>query len=97
MDEATGQLMAVKMMAIPTSSAPLGAARTGKAGPESELRALCSEIELMRSFEHPNIVRYLGAAVDEAQLQLSGRRADITDARRGVTRSSARAEAWPSR
>lgn len=37
---------------------------------QSELRALCSEIELMRSFEHPNIVRYLGATVDEPNLQL---------------------------
>lgn len=76
MDEATGVLMAVKMMAIPTSSAPGGAGappqpRDGRPSkPESELRALCSEIEIMRSFEHPNIVRYLGAAVDEPNLQL---------------------------
>jgi serine/threonine protein kinase len=76
MDEATGVLMAVKMMAIPTSSAPGGASappqpRDGRPNkPESELRALCSEIEIMRSFEHPNIVRYLGAAVDEPNLQL---------------------------
>ena len=61
MDEATGQLMAVKLMAIPTSE---------QQQPQSEMRSLCSEIELMRSFSHPNIVRYLGAAVDEAHLQL---------------------------
>ncbi|KAJ1454109.1 kinase-like domain-containing protein [Pelagophyceae sp. CCMP2097] len=83
MDEATGQLMAVKCMAIPTciSRAILDddaeaeaaeAKKGGKAAPssQSELRALCTEIELMRSFEHPNIVRYLGAAVDEPNLQL---------------------------
>lgn len=77
LDEATGQLMAVKMMAIPTSELAATVDGTNfhvkdrrSHSAQSELRALCSEIELMRSFEHPNIVRYLGATVDEPNLQL---------------------------
>mmetsp|Transcript_14729 Transcript_14729/g.22197 ORF Transcript_14729/g.22197 Transcript_14729/m.22197 type:complete len:924 (-) Transcript_14729:238-3009(-) len=65
MDEATGQLMAVKALAIPTSCQV-----TGLDSDQSELAKLCKEIEYMRSFNHPNIVRYLGATVDEASLQL---------------------------
>eukprot|EP00635_Sarcinochrysidales_sp_CCMP3193_P014262 CAMPEP_0118896722 /NCGR_PEP_ID=MMETSP1166-20130328/4449_1 /TAXON_ID=1104430 /ORGANISM="Chrysoreinhardia sp, Strain CCMP3193" /LENGTH=593 /DNA_ID=CAMNT_0006835781 /DNA_START=39 /DNA_END=1820 /DNA_ORIENTATION=- len=63
MDEATGQLMAVKIMAIPTSSKAKGAVPT-------ELKNLCNEIELMQSFKHENIVRYLGATFDTQSLQL---------------------------
>ena len=71
LDSVTGKHIACKMMAIPTASvAPEGAPSRGPTKAESELRALCSEIELMRSLEHPNIVRYLGTHVDDQQLQL---------------------------
>ncbi|KAJ8607472.1 hypothetical protein CTAYLR_009428 [Chrysophaeum taylorii] len=66
MDEATGHLMAVKIVAIPTSEICFAEPRP----PQSELRALCSEIEVMRSLQHANIVRYFGAHVDEPNLQL---------------------------
>ena len=111
MDDATGQLMAVKVMPIPASaivahsvainkpnfglkkvedpSQGNGFFRTAnlqsqqqpgylnlKRGPDGdgccsdEIKALCTEIELMRSLEHPNIVRYMGAAVDDTTMQL---------------------------
>ena len=52
LDSVTGKHIACKMMAIPTASvAPEGAPSRGPTKAESELRALCSEIELMRSLE----------------------------------------------
>jgi serine/threonine protein kinase len=70
LDSVTGKHIACKMMAIPTASVPPDGISRGPTKAEAELRALCSEIELMRSLEHPNIVRYLGTHVDDAQLQL---------------------------
>ncbi len=53
MNNLTGKLMAVKIMKIPSKSS------------HETLEGLRREINLMKSFEHPNIVRYIGCEIDK--------------------------------
>ena len=53
----TGELMAVKQMAIEELS-------------KKDLSALENEINLLRSFRHPNIVRYIGTEANQAHLSI---------------------------
>jgi Serine/threonine protein kinase len=60
MNTITGNLIAVKSMNIPTSS-------SDDRSCNALLEDLRREIDLMKSFNHPNIVRYLGCEFDEAK------------------------------
>ena len=56
MNNLTGKLMAVKSMNIPSSSSSTS---------RQLMDDLRLEIDLMKSFEHPNIVRYIGCEMDK--------------------------------
>jgi serine/threonine protein kinase len=63
MNNNTGNLIAIKSMNIPTLSSSSSDNRSCSV----LLEDLRREINLMKSFNHPNIVRYLGCEFDEAK------------------------------
>ncbi|KAI9888939.1 MAG: ATP binding [Vezdaea aestivalis] len=61
----TGELMAVKQVEVPSKSGnPTDAKK------RTMVDALRREIGLLRSFQHPNIVRYLGSSSDDDYLNI---------------------------
>ncbi|KAL7283461.1 Pkinase-domain-containing protein [Trametes coccinea BRFM310] len=64
MDAATGLLMAVKQVELPTGSAP------NEERKKSMLSALEREIELLRDLHHENIVQYLSSCMDDDHLNI---------------------------
>ena len=57
MDAATGLLMAVKQVELPSGTAP------NEERKKSMLSALEREIDLLKELQHENIVQYLGTFV----------------------------------
>ncbi|KAL1944514.1 hypothetical protein VTO73DRAFT_2944 [Trametes versicolor] len=64
MDAATGLLMAVKQVELPTGSAP------NEERKKSMLSALEREIELLRDLQHENIVQYHSSCIDDDHLNI---------------------------
>ncbi|TBU65736.1 kinase [Dichomitus squalens] len=64
MDAATGLLMAVKQVELPTGSAP------NEERKKSMLSALEREIELLRDLHHENIVQYHSSCIDDDHLNI---------------------------
>ncbi|WFD34220.1 mitogen-activated protein kinase kinase kinase [Malassezia cuniculi] len=64
MNAATGLLMAVKQVELP----PEGSTNSQKR--QETLESLKSEIELLKTLEHPNIVQYLGSFSDGQHLNI---------------------------
>ncbi|KAF8625807.1 hypothetical protein AX15_005194 [Amanita polypyramis BW_CC] len=64
MDAATGFLMAVKQVELPTGSGP------NEERKKSMLSALEREIELLKNLQHENIVQYLYSSIDEDHLNI---------------------------
>ncbi|GJE90806.1 Pkinase-domain-containing protein [Phanerochaete sordida] len=64
MDAATGLLMAVKQVELPSQTAPNAERK------QSMLNALEREIELLKELQHENIVQYLSSCVDEDHLNI---------------------------
>ncbi|KAF7323000.1 STE11-like protein [Mycena chlorophos] len=64
MDAATGLLMAVKQVELPTGSAP------NQERKKSMLSALEREIELLKDLQHVNIVQYLYSSLDDEFLNI---------------------------
>ncbi|KAL6305267.1 hypothetical protein BKA93DRAFT_220477 [Sparassis latifolia] len=64
MDAATGLLMAVKQVELPTGSAP------NEERKKSMLSALEHEIELLKEFHHENIVQYHSSCIDDDHLNI---------------------------
>ncbi|KAH9952239.1 Pkinase-domain-containing protein [Amylocystis lapponica] len=64
MDAATGLLMAVKQVELPTGSAP------NEERKKSMLSALEHEIELLKDFHHENIVQYHSSCIDDDHLNI---------------------------
>lgn len=64
MDAATGLLMAVKQVELPSQTAPNAERK------QSMLNALEREIELLKDLHHENIVQYLSSCVDEDHLNI---------------------------
>ncbi|OBZ75595.1 Protein kinase byr2 [Grifola frondosa] len=64
MDAATGLLMAVKQVELPTGSAP------NEERKKSMLSALEREIELLKNLQHENIVQYHSSCIDDDHLNI---------------------------
>ncbi|KAI0362201.1 Pkinase-domain-containing protein [Trametes cingulata] len=64
MDAATGLLMAVKQVELPTGSAP------NEERKKAMLSALEREIELLRDLHHENIVQYHSSCIDDDHLNI---------------------------
>ncbi|KAH9856962.1 hypothetical protein C2E23DRAFT_721053 [Lenzites betulinus] len=64
MDAATGLLMAVKQVELPTGSAP------NEERKKSMLSALEREIELLQDLQHENIVQYHSSCIDDDHLNI---------------------------
>ncbi|TFK89132.1 Pkinase-domain-containing protein [Polyporus arcularius HHB13444] len=64
MDAATGLLMAVKQVELPTGSAP------NEERKKAMLIALEHEIELLRDLQHENIVQYHSSCIDDDHLNI---------------------------
>ncbi|KAF7304908.1 STE11-like protein [Mycena kentingensis (nom. inval.)] len=64
MDAASGLLMAVKQVELPTGSAP------NQERKKSMLSALEREIELLKDLQHVNIVQYLYSSLDDEYLNI---------------------------
>ncbi|KAI0636887.1 hypothetical protein C8Q77DRAFT_530585 [Trametes polyzona] len=64
MDAATGLLMAVKQVELPTGSAP------NEERKKAMLSALEREIELLRDLQHENIVQYHSSCIDDDHLNI---------------------------
>ena len=61
----TGELMAVKQIEVPVGGSRMPSSVSAK------LREVHGEVALLQGLRHPNIVRYIGTATDEAKGMLS--------------------------